>query len=102
MEIKLHRRETVWHHRGRPKIEIPPEVQEVIDATYKTGRVGSIDMDDPEYDEGETAEFLRLISLGASRDPGCRMRIQRDEERGLILFEKVDIRPRRSPGSRHA
>lgn len=102
MEIKLHKKDAVWRHRGRPRIEIPPEIQEVIDATYKTGRVGTIDMTDEDYNEEETADFLRMISLGASRDAGCRMRIQRDEERGIILFEKVDIRPRRSPGSRNA
>lgn len=95
MEIVLRNREAVWRSIGRPKTEIPPEVTSLLHQTYKTGSVGEINMRSPEYNKDEAAELLRLLNLGARR-MNRRLRVQVNEQRGIILFEMVDVGRRRS------
>ena len=72
-------------------MQFPPEVIQVLNAVYKTGKVGEINMRAADYDEDEADEYLKMLRLAASKQPGCRLRIQRNQQVGKIFFEMVDI-----------
>jgi hypothetical protein len=90
MEVQLKPRETVWRGRGKPPTVIPEKVFELLRATYKTGKVGTLPLDAAGEPEPEAAEVLSLLRIGAGR-LGKRLREQRGE---CLAFEMVDKRKR--------
>lgn len=86
MEVTIEDRAKVWRDRGRPKAEIPPEIMQMAESTYKTGKVITISPE-TEEEKGEAAELLKLLR-GAARRQGRHLKVQRQS--GKILAEMVD------------
>lgn len=84
MQITITRRAGRWRGRGRPKTDIPEQVMEALNATYKTGNIGVISRDDP-----DAQATLRLLKLGAE-SLGKIIRQQCDDVE--YRFEMVDPR----------
>lgn len=95
MDIVITKREGNWREKGRPPTHIPDEIVSLLEQTYKSGKVGTINTRSPDFDEDEAEELLRLMTIASRRMPGKTMRIQRDLNRGLIMFELTDRRVRR-------
>lgn len=95
MEVVITNRAGNWRDKGRPPTEIPQEIVDLLEQTYHSGKVGTINTRAKDYDEDEADELLRLMMIASRRMPGKTMRIQRDESRGLVMFELVDRKPRR-------
>jgi hypothetical protein len=76
----------VWRGRGRPRRQVPVQVQTMADKTYRTGQVGIVTVDDDEEDE--LRELLGFLNSYAT-SLGRRIRVQREEN--VVRFEMVDI-----------
>jgi hypothetical protein len=85
MRLSIVKKETVWRGRGRPPRQIPDEVKELADATYRTGNVGQVHIE-PE-DEEDAVELQRLLRSYA-KQRGLQLNLQRDEDE--LRFEMVD------------
>jgi hypothetical protein len=85
MRIEFKSSDEVWRRRGRPRKEVPEEVKELANRTYRT-RIACVLHIDPE-DEEEAAELLKQLHLYA-RHEGRKMRTGRlgDE----LRFQMVD------------
>ena len=86
MQVSFAPKAEVWRGRGHPRRQIPDNVRQAADATYKTGQVGRAVIapnDNPE----EVAELKRLLRSYA-KSLGRRMRIQHDETE--LRWEMVD------------
>jgi len=90
MQVQMVDEQNVWRNRGRKPLEIPPEVRRLAEATYKTGKVGHINVAEGEEEEAlELRGLLRSYALHSGR----RMRFQpRDDLAETILFQMVDKR----------
>lgn len=86
MKVDFAPRAEVWRGRGHPRRQIPEEVRDMADATYRTGKVGRVTIDAD--DEEDAAELVRLLRSYA-KSLGRRMRIQRDDDQ--LRFELVDV-----------
>lgn len=88
MEITLRDRKEVWRDRGRPRPEIPDEVWEIIDQTYKTGKVGELPtLTDEEAEEAR--EIIKTLRAAANKR-GLHLKTQPSKEGDAMLFEVVD------------
>jgi hypothetical protein len=85
MEVSIEKKEKVWRGRGRPRRVVPKEIRDLADATYQTGNVGRVELDDT--NDEEVRELIRLLESYAD-SLGRRMRIQRDDFE--VRFEMVD------------
>ena len=90
MRFETAPKKEVWRGRGRPPRFVPPEVAQMADATYRTGKVGILTISSDE--EAELEELTGYLNSYA-RAKGRRMRIQRD--RDVVRFELVDVVKRR-------
>jgi hypothetical protein len=85
MDVALKEKSEVWRGRGHPRREIPAQVRQLADATYRTGKVGAVSIGAD--DEEEATELVRLLkSYAKSRN--LVMRIQRDDDE--LRFEMAD------------
>lgn len=80
----------VWRGRGRPRREVPDQVAQMADATYRTGNVGVVTITADEEDE--LRELVGYLNSYAG-SLGHRMRVQREDD--TVRFEMVDIKPRK-------
>lgn len=85
MEFKLVPKGDVWKRRGRPGRVIPPEVMELADRTYNTGKVGQVRI---EAHEQEEAKELIFMLRAYAKTKGRHVRIQEVDD--FLLFEFVD------------
>lgn len=53
-----------WRKRGAPKVEIPVEIAEAMDATYRDGKVCVIQAED----DADTDRFIRYLRIYARRN----------------------------------
>lgn len=85
MELQLVPKQEVWRGRGAPRKQVPAEIKQAADATYRTGQCGHVTVE-----EGEEVEAKELIGLLTSyaNSLGRRMRVQRQDD--VIRFEMVD------------
>jgi hypothetical protein len=80
----------VWRGRGRPRREVPDQVKDMADSTYRTGNVGVVHVEADE--EEELRELVGYLNSYAG-SLGRRMRVQREDD--TVRFEMVDIKPRK-------
>jgi hypothetical protein len=90
MEFALQPKREAWRGRGKPRLDVPPQVQAMADRTYRTGEIGRVTYG-PD-DEGEARELMRLLNSYAN-SLGRRMRFQHDE--GELRFEMADRNARK-------
>jgi hypothetical protein len=76
---------------GRPPRQIPAPIAELARATYRTGKVGRVQIG---ADEEEEATELRRTLETYARQLGRRMRVRRVDD--VMFFEMVDVRRRRA------
>lgn len=80
----------VWRGRGRPRREVPPQVKDMADSTYRTGNVYVVTITaDEEDDLRDLVSYLNSYAGSLGR----RMRVQREDD--TVRFEMVDIKPRK-------
>jgi hypothetical protein len=90
MDVRLNPKREVWRGRGAPRKDVPDEVKRLADATYRTGKVGTVVIcADEEEEAKELVGYLNSYANSLDR----RMRIQRQDD--TILFELVDRAPRK-------
>lgn len=78
-------RQAVWRGRGAPRKQVPDEIKDLAESTYKTGKVGHVVVaEDEEDDAKELVGLLTSYANGKNK----RMRIQREEN--VLKFEMVD------------
>lgn len=87
MNVAFAPKNAVWRGPGHPRRQIPPQVMEMADRTYRTGQVGMVEIESDE--EEEATELVRLLKSYA-KARGCRMRIQRDDS--VLRFEMCDTK----------
>jgi hypothetical protein len=97
MDVVLKDRETVWRRRGPAPRQVPSEVMALLQATYRTGKVGTIGLDEAGDLDDNGRELLRLLRAGAEQR-GKRIRVQNDGTE--VRFEMVDKAPRRKAAAK--
>lgn len=89
MEVAFRDCAEAWRGRGRPPRPVPDTVRDMADATYGTGKVGTVTVGpDDEQECKELVRMLRSYAKGSDRV----MRIQRDADE--LRFWMVDKRRR--------
>lgn len=90
MRIETVPKAEAWRGRGRPRREIPPEIRQAADRTYRTGNVQVATVASDE--EGELRELLSLLNSYAT-SLGRKIRWQREGD--VVRFEMVDVQKRK-------
>lgn len=90
MDVTLAPKREVWRGRGAPRKQVPDQVKQLADATYRSGKVGNVVVGS---DEEEEAKELAGLLTSYANSLGRRMRIQREDD--VMRFEMVDRVPRK-------
>lgn len=85
MEVTLEDKDGAWRRRGRPPREVPAQVAQLAQQTYRTGKCAVVTV---EPDEEEEATELMNILTSYARSLGKRCNFQRDGD--ILRFEMVD------------
>lgn len=85
MDVTLAPKREVWRGRGAPRKQVPDQVKQLADSTYRTGKVGNVVVGS---DEEEEAKELAGLLTSYANSLGRRMRIQREDD--VMRFEMVD------------
>lgn len=86
MEVNLRKKGDVWRGRGAPRRQVPPEIAQLAEDTYRTGQCGTATIV-TEEDEADARELVNLLTSYA-RSRGKRLNTQREDEE--LRFEMVD------------
>lgn len=95
MEISTAPRSAVWRGRGQPRREVPEQIRNLVESTYRSNRVITVDvnLDDP-AEVKQAREFLTLIRSYAN-SKGKRIIVQRRDMGARILARMVDELPKK-------
>jgi hypothetical protein len=85
MDVSLAPKREVWRGRGAPRKQVPDEIKELANATYRSGKVGTVVV---APDEEDDAKELAGLLTSYANSLGRKMRIQRQDD--VMLFELVD------------
>lgn len=85
MKVEILPKADVWRGRGKPRREIPENVRDIANSTYKTGNVATVEIGPGEDDDA--TELIKMLRAYA-RHLGRRIRIQRSGN--TLRFELVD------------